>query len=347
MHLLEASLLSHLVPTESWEPKPSSLVCHMANETTTSSLTGLTNSSLVQPVVIMALSEQPGFAIRNCREFDITNQPTSAAKIPTQTSYWGSANDRGAGVATAFDGTQGTALSNTQVSASSVTCTAVEYGVAHQVIDNVGEDSVLDGLELMNLFTNTMLFVLQLALDDDYIALFASISNSVGVTNTTLTVANLVAAQQGIRTRGTVADSIAYVLDNKQAQDMETQLQSANAAAAVFALSADRLLNYAPTGNNGMDTSRKIATFRGIPVYSTGLTDTANGAVDVVGCLVCPTSQYNDASGATTHGIAWKRLPRFETQRQAKARGLDVVMTMRAGTAELQDGSGTMILSKA
>lgn len=319
----------------------------MALETTTSTMTGVVNSSLVESTIVLALSEQPGFAVRNCREFNLVGKPTLAAKIPTQTSYWGSPADHGAGVATAFDGTQGNALGNTQVSASSVTATPVEYGVAHQIIDNVNEDSAISGLELMNLFTNTMLFVLQLALDDDYMALFASISNSVGTTNTTLTIANMVAAQQGIRTRGTVADSVAYVLDNKAAQDVETALQATNAAAAVFALSADRLLNYAPTANNGMDSSRKIMTFRGIPVYATGLTDTANAAVDVVSCLVCPTSANNDATGATTHGIAWKRMPRFETQRQAKSRGLDVVMTMRAGTAELQDGSGTMILSKA
>src|ERR1051325_8409162 len=319
----------------------------MALETTTSSMTGVVNASLVESTIVLALSEQPGFAVRNCREFNLVGKPALAAKIPTQTSYWGSPADHGASVDTEFDGTQGQALGNTQVSASSVTCTPVEYGVAHQIIDNVNEDSAISGLELMNLFTNTMLFVLQLALDDDYMALFASISNSVGTTNNTLTIANMVAAQQGIRTRGTVADSVAYVLDNKAAQDVETALMATNAAAAIFALSADRLINYAPTGNNGMDSSRKIATFRGIPVYATGLTDNANGTTDVVSCLVCPTSANNDATGATTHGIAWKRMPRFETQRQAKSRGLDVVMTMRAGTAELQDGSGTMILSKA
>lgn len=319
----------------------------MANETTTTTLDDLTNASLVEPVVIMALSEQPGIAIQMCREFNGIGKATAALKIPTQTSYWGSPADHGAGVATAFNGSEGTALGNTAQSTGSVTITAGEYGVAHALTDNVGEDSALSALEVLNLMTQQMLNVLRLALDDDYLALYASLSNSVGTTNTTLTIANVVLAQTGIRQRGTVADSMAFVFDNKAAQDIETALQATNAAAAIFALSADRVIDFARAGDNGMSPSRNVFSFRGIPAYATGLTDTANAAVDVVSACVCPTSAYNDASGATTHGIMWKRLPKFETQRQVKGRSTDLVMTMRAGVAELQDGSGTQIISKA
>ena len=42
----------------------------MSNEITTTSLASLTHGYLIQPVLIAALSEQPGFAIRNCREFN-------------------------------------------------------------------------------------------------------------------------------------------------------------------------------------------------------------------------------------------------------------------------------------
>lgn len=319
----------------------------MANETTTSTLDDLTNATLVEPVVIMALSEQPGIAIRSCREFNLIGKPTLAAKIPTQTSYWGSAADDGAGVDTEFDATQATALSNTAVSTGSVTCTPSEYGVAHQLTDNVGEDASLDALELMNLFTSQMLTVLQLALDDDFCANFANLSNSVGSTGVDLTVAQMLSALTGARNRGTVADAINYVLDVQQANDLDSALIGANAAAAIYALSADRIINYQPSGDSGFAASRQISTFRNAPVYVTGLTDTANTGADVVGAFYCPTSAFNDASGATTYAIAWKRMPRFETQRQAKSRATDLVMTMRAGTAELQDGSGTAIITDA
>ena len=62
---------------------------------------------------------------------------------------------------------------------------------------------------------------------------------------------------------------------------------------------------------------------------------------------VTPTSPMNDALGSTTHGLIWKRLPKFETQRQAKGRSDDLVMTMRVGVGETQDGSGTAIITDA
>lgn len=317
----------------------------MALEITTSTLSTLTHSALIQPVIVAALSEQPGFAIRNCREFNITNQATNAAQIPLELAYWGSPNDRGAGVATAYNASQAVSLANTAVSSSSVTVTAAEYGVAHSLVDNVLEDSV-DGLDLMNLFTNRMLRVLQLAMDDDYIALFASAANSVGTSNTAVSVAQMISAQQGLRVRGVVADSLAYILGNVTSNYLESALSAASTSMAVYALSTDRLINYAPSVDNGMNTSRQVMTFRGIPAYTTGLTDTANAGVDEVSACVCPTSAANDASGATSHAMAWKRLPRFETQRFAKLRATDLVMTARAGFAKLQDNATTAIITK-
>lgn len=319
----------------------------MANEITTVTVNDVVNPTLVEPTIILALSEQPGMAIRMCREFNWIGKPGTAFVIPTQTSYWGSPNDDGAGVDLEFDATQGTALSNTAVSTGGVTCTPVEYGVAHALTDTVKEDTAIDALELMNLFTSQMLTVLQLALDDDFLALLVSLSNSVGSTGVDLTIAQGIAAQQGPRVRGTNADAMAYIFDNEQALNLETGLQAANAAAAIFALSADRLIGYAPTADHGMGSSRQVMTFRGFPAFATGLTDTANAAADVVGACIAPSTAYNDATGATTFCLGWKRLPRFEMQRQAKGRSDDLVMTMRAGTAELQDGSGTAIITDA
>jgi hypothetical protein len=317
----------------------------MANEITTSTFDDLTHTSLVQPVIIRALTEKPGL-FRFCREFNIVDQSTNAAKLPTETSYWGSANDDGAGVDTEFDGTQATSLSNTAFSTGSVTCTAAEYGVAHALTDNVAEDSVR-GIDIMDIIKGRMLFVHMLAWEDDYLAQYANLSNSVGTSGVDLTVAQLVAAQQGLRTRGVEADALAYVLDNQQVSDVESALMATNAAAAIFALSADRLVGYAPSGDHGMGSSRQVMTFRGVPVFATGLTDTANAAADVVGACIAPSTAFNDNSGATTHCVAWKRLPYFETQRQAKLRATDLVMSARLGFAEIQDGAGTAIITDA
>lgn len=317
----------------------------MANEITTTTFDDLTHASLVQPVIIQALTERPGL-FRFCREFSIIDQPTNAAKIPTETSYWGSANDDGAGVDTEFNATEATSLSNTAFSTGSVTCTAAEYGVAHALTDNVVEDSVR-GIDVMSLIQGRMLFVHMLAWEDDYLAMYANLSQTVGTSGVDLTIAQMIAAQQGLRIRGVAADALVFVLDNQQTLDIEAALMATNAAAAIFALSADRVIGYAPTADQGMSPSRQIMVFRGIPTFGTGLTDTANAAADVVGACLAPSTAYNDQSGATTHCMAWKRLPMFETQRQAKLRANDLVMTARLGFAELQDGSGTAIITDA
>lgn len=317
----------------------------MALEITTTSLADLTHGYLIQPTIILALSENPGF-IRFCREFNIIEQKTNTAQIPSENAYWGTPNDRGAGVATAFNATQATALANTPYTSSHVTCTAVEYGVAHSLVDNVTEDSV-DGIDLMNLFTGRMLHVLQLAMDDDYIALWASASNFVGTSGQPPTIAQMLSAQQGLRTRGVVADAMAYVLDNITSNYLESVLVGTSTNIASYAMAADRLINYAPTPDNGMNATRHVMNFRGIPTYTSGLTDTANAGVDAVSACLCPSTAANDASGASSHAMVWKRMPRFETQRQAKLRATDLVMTARAGFSKLQDGATTAIITKA
>lgn len=317
----------------------------MANETTTSTLDDLTNSSIVEAIMIPALSESPGIAIKACREFSLIGRPSNVLKLPIETSWWGTPYDRGASIDTELDATQATALSNTAFSTGVATLTGAEYGVATALTDNVGEDSVLDGSTLLDTFMGRMLGALTLAMDDDYLALFASLSNVIGTSGVDLTVAQMLAAQQGIRRRGTNCDRLWYILDQQQVDDVQNALIATNAAAAVFALSADRIINAQPGMNNGLGDDRIPMTFSGYPVIASGLTDSANAAADVSGACITPTSAYNDARGSTTHGMVWKRLPRFETQRQAKSRATDLVMTARAGFAELQDGTGCNIVT--
>lgn len=317
----------------------------MANEVTTSTFDDLTHATLVQPIVIAALSEMPGLE-KYAREINCIDQPTAGVKIPTETSWWGSANDDGAGVDTELDATQATDLSNTAASTGSVTCTPGEYGVAMEITDNVTEDSVR-GIDVFGWLTGRHLHAIGLARTDDFLALLASLSNSVGSSGVDLTIANLISAQQGLRVRGAVADTTVYILDNQQVSDIESALVATNAAAAIYALSADRLIGYAPTANNGMDMSRQVMSFRNMPVFATGLTDTANAGADVVGACFCVSTAANDESGATTFMQSWKRLPRLETDRVAVGRSTLLVTTARWGCAELQDGSGTAIVTDA
>jgi len=318
-------------------------------DTTTSSLASLTHASLVQPVLIKALSEKSGL-YRYARQFDLRGQSTSAAKIPTQTAWWGSPADHGASVDAELNASESTPLGNTQQSTSSVTITATEFGVQFSVSDAVTEDSV-SGIDIMMAITDSMLSAMLLAWESDYLTLASSLSQSVGSTNTTLTIASMVSAQTRMRTDGVTADAMAYILDNVAGNAIETALIATSTSAAVYALSADRILAWNPAMNNGMGDNRQIASFRGYPVTTTGMTTTANSAVDANSMLVCPSTAFNDASGATTHGIAIKRLPRLRSDASSAiaigSRNTIMVLDSKVGFGELQDRAGTYILAKA
>ncbi|MBK7077154.1 MAG: hypothetical protein IPH44_33170 [Myxococcales bacterium] len=321
----------------------------MSNESTTTSLASLTHASLVQPVLIKALSEKSGL-YRYARQFDLRSQATAAAKIPTQTAWWGTPADHGAAIDTELNATEGQALGNTQQSASSVTVTATEFGVQMAVTDQVAEQS-LSGIDVMGAISGSMLSAMLLAWESDYLTLASSLSNSVGTTNTTATIAIMVSAQTGLRTRGVDADAIAYILDNVAGNAIETAFTATNAAAAVYSFAADRILAWNPANDNGMGGNRQIATFRGYPVTTTGLTITANSAVDANSMCVCPSTAYNDASGATTHAMAIKRLPRLRSDASSAtaigSRSTIMVLDSMVGFGEIQDGAGTYILAKA
>jgi hypothetical protein len=317
----------------------------MANEITTTTFDDLTYTAAVQPVVIAALAEQGGLW-RLSREFNIIDQPSTGAKIPTETAWWGTPNDDGAGVATAFNGAEGTDVSNTSASTSSVTISSGEYVVGMEITDNVVEDSVR-GIDMFMWLRDRHLKAMDLAWTDDFCALFAGLSNSVGSSGTDISLLVAIAAQQGIRVRGAESDSTIYVLDNQQQLDLDTAIIAGSTSMAVFALSADRMIGYAPTADNGMGASRVTMRLRNFPVITTGLTDTANAAADVVGACFCASSAANDASGATTFGHVWKRLPRLETDRIVAGRSTLMVTSSRWGCGELQDGSGTGIVTDA
>lgn len=317
----------------------------MANESTTSTLDDITNTSIVGNFLLAALSERPGLYML-AKEFDLTsNHASPALKIATETAWWGSANDDGAGVDTEFDATQGTDLSNTQVSTGGITVTPGEYGVVLELTDNIGEDSV-SAIDIFGWLESRMLHVIGLAITDDFCGNFASLSNNVGSSGVDLTIAQLIAAKQGVRTRtGGNYDAVVGVLDTAQVADVESAVLVTNAAAAVYALSADRLIGYSPVFDN--TPTRQVMTFNGSPIFSTGLTDTANAGADVVGAVFCPSTAYNDASGATTYAFAWKRMPRLETDRIPIGRSTALVMTARAASAEMQDGSGSSVTTDA
>jgi hypothetical protein len=320
----------------------------MALETNSTAVDDLIHATLIAPDIVRALSEQ-ALTYRYARQFNMQGLAAAALKIPTQTSSWGSPNDRGVAVDTELDASEGVAVGNTQITTGSVTLTPSEFAVQTTLTQSAQEDSV-SAIDLMALVSDQMLQAMVLAWESDYVSQASSLSASVGTTNTAITTAVMVSAQTRMRTAGVNADGLAYVMDNFVANSVEGLMIATNAAAAVYAMAADRVLAWNPTPGHGM-SNRMIAGFRGFPVMTTGLCTTANVGVDANSMLVCPSTAFNDSTGATTHAMGIKRLPQFKADNASAtaigSRTTVMVLSSRVGFAELQDLAGTYILAKA
>lgn len=314
----------------------------MANELTTTAYNDIVNATIVEPVFIAALCEQAGLWSL-CREFNLIGRGTSALGIPKGVSFVGTPDDSGASVDTEFDATEGADISNTASTTSTVSLSTGEYAIAMEVTDTLKEDTV-SGLDLFGILSGGLMNAIGMAMEVDFLALLASLSNVTGVSGVNLSIANMIAAQSKPRRRGARGDAQVYILDSQQGEDLDNELVSANAASAVFALAADRALGYMPTNDNGMMTMETMR-FRNRPVFVTGLTPTANTGADVVGASIYPSTPANDRASVTTFGMAWARLPRLETQRISLGRSDQLVASLRAGFVELQDGSGEALIT--
>jgi hypothetical protein len=316
----------------------------MANETTTVTLNDIVYSAVIEPS-FLAYAMDWIVAQQFARRFSLVGMPSNALDIPRLATDMGTVGDGGTGVDTEFDATQASDLSaNVALDTDKVTVTASEYAFKRTITDNVREDTIA-GIDLLDAVLSDGAQILMTAFEDDMLALFASLSNTVGSTGVDVTLAQALAAQVGIRKRGVRApDGVVYVLDEQQVDDLEALMIAAGANQATYTLAADKLLGIDREANNGMGNGL-VFNFRGYPVYSTGLTDTANAGADVVGACFTPSSAGNDKYA--TYGWVDKRPFRVETERDASLRADEIVFSMRRGVAEITDVSGTAIITDA
>lgn len=316
----------------------------MSNETTTTTLNDITYSAWIEPSFLDYAYDWVVAQQFFTRKYSLVGKPSKTIQIPRLASDMGTVGNGGSGVATAYNGTEGSDLSNVALDTDNVQVSVSEYALLRTVTDNVGEDSV-NGLDLMNTAVADAARILMTALEDDCVGLFSSLSNSVGTTTADLTIAQAIAAHVGIRKRGYRAtDPLVYVLDEQQIDDLEAALLNTNAAAAIYAGAADKLLGVDRTTNNGHGNGH-VMNFRGYGVYTSGLTDTANSGADVVGACFTPWSAGN--APHVTFALVDKRPFRVEPQRDASLRASEMVFSMRVGAGEVTDGSGTAIITDA
>ena len=318
----------------------------MAGETTTTSLNDIVYSAWIDASLIdyaydWVVAQQFFDSSR-----DLIGKPGGSIQIPTVTSNMGTVGANGAGVDTEFDTSEAADLTATQLATSNVTISVSEYGLNRELTDDVEEDSI-NGLDLMNRIMQDASRVLMTAIEYSCLSLFGAATNTVGTTGVDLTIAQMLAAHEGIRTRGYHApDGVVYVLDDQQKADIDTATLATGTTFLTYGGMAMGLLGVSPTANNGMGNGH-VFNFRGYPVYATGLGPTANAGADVTGGCFIPATRGNSAAGHVSFARVEKRLMRMEPDRDASKRTSEAVFTTRVGVGALVDGSTTGIITDA
>jgi hypothetical protein len=315
----------------------------MANEITTTIITNIINSEAIEPA-FQDYARDWVVATKFFKMFTVSGKSTATVAVPSIASQMGTVSDTGAGVDTEFDATEATALSNTAFTLTQATITAAELGIAREISDSSLED-VITGFDLISEIVNDNARILMTALEDNAVALFGSLANSVGTDGSNMTLANLDSGIIGIAKRGVRApDGLVGILDDEQEDDFMAAIRTTGSTNVVYDATFDRFMQIERDMNNGL-TDGRFALYRSVNLYRSGLTDTNGSGASVMGALFVPDTPANTRMAC--FGIVWARGLTFGTQRQEKRRTTEIVTTIRAGVSELLDVAGVLVQTDA
>lgn len=316
----------------------------MADEITAAVLTNIVNSEAIESA-FQDYEHDWLVALKFYKRFNLMGKSTATVAVPSLTSQMGTVSDGGSSVATAFNATDGTDLSNTALALSQATITTIEFGVMREITDTALED-IVTGFDMISEIANDNARILATALEDDAVALFGSLSTSVGTDGTDLSLANIDSAIVGIAKGGIRApDGLVGVLDDEQEENFTAAVVARGGSnQADYPATADRFMAIERDMNNGL-TDGRFAKYKDVNLYRSGLTDTNSSGASVMGAIFVPDTTAN--SRMACFGQAWSRNVTFATERNESKRSTEVVTTQRAGVGELLDGAGRLVQTDA
>ena len=240
----------------------------------------------------------------------VFDYPVGAGKV-VQVPVW-------SGITSTKPG-EGTAPSAADTNTTSKTITLAEHVVYAQVTDflrDSAQEDVIAGL------ANQSGMALAEGLDKELIALFASISNSVGSAGSDNAVTDIMKAAATIRAAKYTGPLFA-VLNPKQAYGIKAAL-TGTAALAATNLQNRTLDQYF------------VGQIAGVTILESALVE-ADGSDDATGCVFAPSA----------FGLAQRGGVNMEQMRQAKERATDVVMSVVAGAGILRPELAVKIIGDA
>lgn len=317
----------------------------MSNETTATTLTEIVNSEWISPA-FQDYAHPWSVGTRFALQKDLRGKGSGTVALPRIQSDMGAVSDGGDGVDTEYNAAEGTDLSNTQMDLNEATLTSSEYGVMRTLTDQAREDSI-DGFDLLNVIVNDAARILMTALEDDFCALFSSITGSQGTTTADATLRNLSDCISGIRNAGVRAPGgLVGILDDQQALDIEAEAEGTSTDTFVsYENQSAAMMRLVPDANNGL-TDGRVFSYKGVDFYQTGLTDTANTGADVVGAVfVRADVAINQAFAA--FGVCTSREFTSELERDASLRATEIVCTKRKGVGLIYTPSAQALITDA
>lgn len=314
----------------------------MAGETTTTTLTELVYGEWISPLI-----QSYAANYSNPSQFFLRLDPqngSATVSSPRWVSDQGTVPDDGTGVDTEYNATEGSDLSNSDLETLDSTFSIAEYGIMREVTDTVLE-SAQNAAAVLDFIVPDGAAILMAAANDDACALFSSFTNSSGSTGVDTSVADVDDVLYDLADRGIQGDLVG-IFDNQQVRDFMNALQATGTSMAVYAGSADRQMATAFDGNQGRNVEGFALTYKGVPIYRQGLTDTANAAADVVGGIFVRGDIESQRATAAI-GQGYLREFRVETERNASKRTTELVMTMRWGCGIINDTMGQKLITDA
>ena len=240
-------------------------------------------------------------------QYNIANEAGKTVQIPKYPAI------------AATDLTEGTDMSSTTVSTSSVTVTVGEVGAQVVLTDMAAFGAGNPAVELGTVLGNAI----ATKMDKDLIGLFSGFTASLGSAGTELSVADLFKAQATLRA-AKVTGNIVAVVHPFQAYSIKSNLTSTFAD---------------PNGGaaqNAAMINGYVGTIAGIDVYESANL-TIDGSGDAVAAVFAPEAL----------AIAVKRDFGIESQRDASLRAFELNATAAYGVAELDDSFGVKLLGDA
>ena len=213
---------------------------------------------------------------------------------------------------TAADLTEGTDMSSTTVSTSSITVTVAEVGAQVVLTDVAAMGAGNPAEELGTVLGNAI----ATKMDKDLIALFNGFSSGLGSAGTEITVADMFKAAATLR-NAKVTGPLAAVLHPYQAYQLKANLTNTFAN---------------PNGGDAQNTAMVngyVGTIAGIDIYESA-NITVDGNDDAKGAVFAPEAL----------AIAMKRDFQIEPQRDASLRAFELNATAIYGVGELDDSFG-------